>query len=907
MKLENTYIMNIEACYIYKDLLDNKKITYKNRDLTKLFSATIPYSLETIRMDKMFPDTFYILNGKQYTRKIINVTFDKHYTKWDEEKNKKIVIATKKKIRKYLYKNGFVMDGKKYIFYKRGSGKAKNGYALYIQEDMKIKLLDRSRLGIKFQNNEELDMTSLLAYESLITSGIEFTINLDPKTEILLIDDIYGLEFESFASVTEEIDGEIITKNKKIKLKNCLSDGQGLLDESIFEQYNKSDKGFMLLRNDMFKDCAFNTKLQKWFEYNELTEIKDMFGNTYDTSKIKLVTTPNSLKFLKFSYKFTKSKTKEEYDKLTKEEQKSIDKICYEHWRNNIDNIFGVVKCDKEGNYGNYNRLTYQLLNSIPNLTYNDLMEITKLEREYVMLLKNDMAVFKNYLGYNAKLSLRCLRLEKDLEEGDLSLYENTDLMSALLLVNSDIQYTKKFKKMKSNLIANYIGHLRKGKIRVKDTKYVTLFSNPYEMLLAAVNKYKNKSIMQGREIYCKYYNNGQDFCGSRNPHINSGNVMYTINKYHEEYDLWFNMTDNICAINFFDNDAPDRLQGCDTDSDTLLLIPNSILSKKAKYCEDTFPTPINRVKGSSKLKKYNMVELYKLDTVLSNNYIGKIVNLSQIINSYLNDAISKNEPWYIVDELYQASSKLSSMSQIEIDKSKKVFDNISMSKELSKIRKIKYIRYVEGKDSRGELVEKMVVPNFFSMISDANEYRVFEKFNTPLDILQDVLKFKSCKYQKGEKNKELIDLLVKSKELDGDSQINSVKAIYSIIEACGKKINGLKLKSCKLNDKAKATVERKSKKDSIEKLKKLKPNDSTILYILKQCFLNKPNNDSLNFKKYSMLTLNLLFMSKKIQVLKCFKNNELNLDEVLIKIKDQYDYDIFGEKYQKVNKFDLV
>ena len=108
MKPENTYIMNIEACYIYKDLLDNKKITYKNRDLTKLFSATIPYSLETIRIDEMFPDTFYILNGKQYTRKIINVTFDKHYTKWDEEKNKKIVIATKKKIRKYLYKNGFV-------------------------------------------------------------------------------------------------------------------------------------------------------------------------------------------------------------------------------------------------------------------------------------------------------------------------------------------------------------------------------------------------------------------------------------------------------------------------------------------------------------------------------------------------------------------------------------------------------------------------------------------------------------------------------------------------------------------------------------------------------------------------------------------------------------------------------
>jgi len=67
------------------------------------------------------------------------------------------------------------------------------------------------------------------------------------------------------------------------------------------------------------------------------------------------------------------------------------------------------------------------------------------------MLLKNDSAVFRNYLGCDAKLSLK---LEKSMDEGDISLYENTDLMNALLLVNSDIQYTTKFKKIKSDLIA---------------------------------------------------------------------------------------------------------------------------------------------------------------------------------------------------------------------------------------------------------------------------------------------------------------------------------------------------------------------------------------------------------------------------------------------------------------------
>lgn len=896
IKPENTYIMNLEACYIYKDIIENKKTTCENKDSAKLFSATIPYSLETIRMDKMFPDTFYERGHKQYTKKIINVTFDKNYTKWDANKTwrkgdeiktgKKVVIANKKKIRKYLYENGFDIDGIHYVFYKRGAAKAKNGYAFFIQKELKDKLIERSRLGLKFEKNEECDLTSLLAYESLISSGIEFTINLDPKTEILLIDDIYGKEFESIASVTREIDGEIVTRIEKITLQNCLTDGQGLLDESVFKEYNKSEHGFMLLRSDMFKCCAFNTKLQKWFKHNNITTLTDMFGNKYDASKIKLVTTPNSLKFLKFAYKVADN-----------------NKDCYEYWKNHVDDIFGVVKCDKEGNYGSYNRTTYQLLNSIPYLTKSDLEHITELERNYVMLLKNDNAVFRNHLGCNAKTSLK---LNRAIDSSDLTLYENTDLMNALLLVNSNVQYTKKFKKMKSELIANYIGHLREGKIRLKDAKYVTLFSNPYEMLLASIGHYDGTSIMEGREIYCPYYQNGETFCATRNPHINAGNVMYTTNKYHMEYTEWFNFTDNICAINFFDNDAPDRLQGCDTDSDTFLLIPNDILSSKAYYCEQRFPTPINRVKGQHKPRKNNMAELQKLDVILSDNYIGKIINLSQIINSYMNEAIYYKKDQKVIDELYQASSKLSSLSQIEIDKSKKIFDNVNMEYELSKIRNMEHLEYKIEKDRFGKDVRKMVVPKFFEMIVEDKEYRVFRKFVTPMDILQDVLVFDGGKRLRGDKNLEFVDLLVGQNTFEGRYSLDSINAIYKIVEKCGKKLNGLNLPSCILKEKGKQTVRRNVKKEAVEELKKLCPNDSTILEVLYECF-DKKKSGKLNFKKYGLLTLNLLFMSKKLQVLKCFKNNNIVFDEILVKMKEEYDYDLFGEKYQKMNFSDYL
>lgn len=882
-KPENTYIMNLEAAYIYKDIQEGKKTKVDKKDYNKLFTATIPYSLETIRINENYKNSFYEYKEKQYSKKIINVTFDENYFKWDNVSKKRNIIASKDKIRNYLYNNGFEVDGKKYVFYKRGAGKAKNGYALFIQRHMKNKLLKRSRLGLSFEPNEKLDLTSLLAYESLVSSEIISTINLDPQKEILLINDIYGKKFKTVASVTREEDGKIVTSDKEIELQNCLSDGQGLMDKSVFSRYGKKNKGFMLLRSDMFKCCAFNTNLQEWFEDNGVVEVKDMFGNTYKASEIKLVTTPNSLKFLKFAYKFG--------------EQEDSKSACYEHWKNNIDSKFGVVKYDSEGNYGNYNRLTYQLINSIPDLTFNDLMEITKEERQYVDLLKNNEAVFRNHILKNNELSYM---IEERLESGDLSAYESMDSMYLLFLVNPDIQYTRKFKKIKSDIIANYVQDLKKGKIRVKDAKYTTLISNPYEMLLASIGKYKGESIMSGRELYCPYYKDGEDFCVSRNPHINAGNVMHSTNKYHAEFEKWFNFTDNICVINFFDNDAPDRLQGCDTDSDTVLLIPNNVLSSKAKICEEKYTTPINMVKGESKDRKYNMKEIKKLDSILSNNYIGKIVNMSQIVNSYMNDAIHNNKPDYIVQELYQASSKLSSLSQIEIDKSKKVFDNVSMFKELNSIKSIESIKYKEDVvkiEDEDVSVNKMIVPAFFEMISDSNTYRILKKFDTPLDTLQDVLIFKGGKRLP---NKKFEDLLVKPTDLNPRfPNYYQISSIYEVISKYGKKINGLMLKTCLLNDKAKSTIRRNERAKAVEKLISLGITPATTLNVLRRCF--KVIEDEYGFSKYAMTCLNLLLVSNKANTLKCFLDNNIEKSSILIEGGENLSHNIFGKAYQEI------
>ncbi|WP_291566936.1 MULTISPECIES: hypothetical protein [unclassified Clostridium] len=901
----NTYIINLEGAYIYKEMIsESKNYSTKNIDESKLYTATVPYNLETIRLDKEYGNEIITVDGKQYTKSLININFSKNYIKWIDDKDKegkkirKKEKASKKKIRRYIYKNGFILDGIKYIFYKRGASKARTGNALFIKEYMYNKLMRRSRLihnnfkdsnkGLVFEEGEECDITSLNAYQSLILSGLEDTITIDPKS-ILLIDDIKSKPFKTRASVTKQVNKELVTKTEIIERINNMTDGQGLLDESVFKLANRESKGMMLLRNDFFKCCSFNTKIQKFFKDQGITEVTDMFGRTLKAEDIKLITTPSSIKYLKFSYKFD-----------SKEE-------CYDNWLKNIDSTFGIVKSDGMGNYGTWNRTTYQILNSMP-FTKKDIRELIEPELVYIHNLKNNLAYFKNHIAIkNDEVEL----LENDIGElvkseekgiefiSENDTYKTSELVNNLLAINSDFQYTTIFKTWKRDQITSYINELRKGKIRLKDTFYCTIVANPYEMLLSSIGRYTGDTLAKDKEVYCKYYNDGQELATFRNPHINCGNAMVTINKWHEEY-RYFNLTDNILIVNVSDNDLPDRGQGLDFDSDTLLLIPNKTVVEVAKRCL-IYPTPINLVKGDSKKRFNTNKELAKLDYVLSNNFIGKIINKSQIINSYMWNCKHNGADEGLVNKLYDISSMLSSLSQIELDKAKKSFDNISMAKELQKINNIEYngeklINILEELDEKGNKIKKMIVPNFFGYVAADNTYRDLTKFETSMDYLQEILDLEKKSNRTYRKN--IKDLLVKAKELEGVRNLTEQhENIFKIISKCGKKINSCNMPTCPLNSNGRATVIINSKKEAIQELSKLKINSKTILSILNKCF----SKDKTQWSRYGMLTLNLLYNSHTLETLTVFKSNDNNDTETLV--IDKYgDINIFGVRYKVQN-----
>ncbi|MBM7835756.1 hypothetical protein [Clostridium sardiniense] len=939
MKAENTYILNLEAAYIYKAQLENEVIGYNTNQkkidkdgketkeplFTKdiLYSATIPYSLETIRAYEKYPDEWRREDEKYYTDLFVNVNFTKHYkiknekykeeSDIPEEKHKYIKVLDVKKIRHRLYTEGFKINGIKYCMFKRGGSKARTASAIFVKEEMFKTLYNKCLLGLEFPVDDYCDLTSKNAYISLIMSGIIGTIDIK-REEILIIDDVMGKKMKVKASVTERNeDNEIVVNEyEDYPVQNNMTDGQGLLDESVFEN-NKIIKGHSvaLLRNDFTKCAAFNTKLQEYYKENNITQVYDIYRGWVDSKDIKLVITPSSCKFLKFTNKFESKKE------------------CYLHWWSHIDLMFGVVKTDHIGNYGYANRLSYQMINSL-ELNYDEVKQIAQEEINYIKMLKNNCLIDNKTIGQKLSKKQReeATKLKNDMTYfmhyigNNGSELSSGEIISDLISVNSDYRFTKAFKEYKKNQIDNYIRDVRTGKVRISNSLYSILFSCPYTMLKQTTQKeMMTDSISHGWEVYCPRFDNNKELCMIRNPQINSGNIAHVTNIYHNEYK-WFNLSDFVVVLNTYDVDVMNRLQGCDFDIDSALLSEQPIIVAKAKECMDKYHTPINAIKGKIDLKRDTLEELAELDNYLgqSTRTIGQIVNKSAICNAYMWHYIANSGDKELIQKLYDASSMLSSFSQIAIDMAKKSFmDNngkrMSLLMEMQKINKwevkgnnILYFNEEILKDENGKKtsIKKMIVPKFFGEIAN-NQFRILKHLDCGMDYLQDVMDNELGKTLPT-KLIEMKSLLEPYSSLNGIKNTRHIEEVLQIIIKCNRTVNWCKTINCKerYGDKARHTISKNAKKKAIENIKKLKLTNKTIMMILRKAFGVVKEDTEKKFSDMTSLTLTLLYNVNSEYVLNCFKSNNILNDKTLVLDTDGSEI-IWCDAYKIIKKSEKI
>lgn len=803
-----------------------------------------------------FKDNIYIKNDEliairtnEKTKKPINLEVVCPYFEYDGEKYVEKNIPTLysvAEIRKELYKNGFMCDGIKYIRYKRSAGSGRLGKCLFIDENLYSRIHKWEMCGLTIKENDEVDLAALESYISLTLSSIIDTISIKPEN-ILVIDD-YESVFKEKVMATEYVEGRksnLSTKEKEIEIHNSIWDGQSLMDSSLFKGYEQY--GSLLLRYKFFKSCTFNCNIQQFFKDNNITEISQLNGSTRakDIKDVKLITTPSSIKYLKFG---------------------SLDK-----WLDNIDSDFGIVKHEKPTHYfdGRMVLTHYQLLNTL-QLSKEDIEQLLKPSLDYLSLIHTKPSVLRHHIKYkNDEFEIKPLK-------------SKNDIIYALMGLNNKFTKTKLYCDFKRDLTKAYTKKLRHGKILVNGN-YSVLCGNPYEMLLCSIGKFNGESNIGVGNIYSKRFDWDKTILGSRSPHICAGNVWIAKNKYNKYIDNYLNTTNEIVCVNSINENLLERLSGSDFDSDIVLLTDNNILVKAAQKNYYNFLTPTNLVTGNKIKRKYNNDDKSSLDIKTSVNKIGEIVNLSQELNSVMWDMINNNN-FSKIQEIYKDISQLAVMSGCEIDSAKKELP-IDNAKELEYIRNKYSLKSQDG---------RKIKPNFFSYVARnkgfydnvKNEYKMHK---TSMDYIQNVINKFRLPYQKTNFIK-LSELLDNSDTMRANNE--QIKKVLRIVTDCKNNINKI-WASPYLNNNEKHLISEDIKSECVSLIENIRFNQNTIIKLLKIV-------ESEEYKNISKTLVSMLFSIPNDSFFNAFIISKENIPILTEDVNGSIE--IFDFKYNEEN-----
>lgn len=591
-------------------------------------------------------------------------------------------------------KQGEVIKAEKihYRMLYRSTGKAKAGSCMFICEGLYKKAHDFLYMGIKLPKNNA-PIVEASAYVSLVASSVVDRICINPKN-ILILEDVDSFFRTNVVSVETNQNKECFAKTiKDYQVKNTLFDGQALIDKSIFPSWGN---GYILLRHHMCKTAAFKTDIKAFFkdyfgeEYNQATVV-DMFGNEHYAKDIQMITTDNAMKWLKFD-------------------------ISYEYWCERVNmngNMFGIVKTAHKSKFGEVQRMSYQMINS---LDVGIMKNVSKVSREYIMSLKSDDDVFLQYLRDNTNFS------------------NDFDVLVALCEQNPDFIRCDYFIERRRKIIKGYIHKFKTGKV-IQEGDNLVMVGSPYAMLLHAVGEDVEKDdTLKGRddaiECYTKRFPPNLQLAGFRNPHNGKNNILSLYNVDSEKLNKYFDIGQQCVAVNCIHTDLQDRANGCDFDSDSIYCTNQVDIAQYAKYCYKHYPTIVNNIPKEKNCYTNSMADYALIDNNLSHSQlaIGESSNLAQLALTYTYNYDDQKYKDYVCI--------LSVLAQVSIDSAKRRYD-IDISNEIRRIK-------------RDMNIQEYGYPKFWLNIrSGFNKDKINYDLSCPMNELSNV-RFKGVSVRKG-------------------------------------------------------------------------------------------------------------------------------------------------------------
>ena len=546
----------------------------------------------------------------------------------------------------------------------RTPGKAKTGKCQFCREELYDVAHNYLTMGVELPE-ENAPVIEMGAYSSLITSTIDINIGdqgrikIAPE-EILILKDVDSFVNTRIISVETNENKHCIAKEiEDYPVMNEMFDGQALIDSSIFP---KEGNGYILLRQHFTKCAAFCTHIQKYFKdyYGDAYEdvyITDMFGRDVKASDVKLITTNNAVKWLKFGVTFD----------------------YWADWIRKSDNYWGIVKTAHKSKFGDVQRMSYQMVNA---LNMDTMDQVCKRTLDYIQELKANDEVFLQYLKDNQNYS------------------NDFEVLLALYDQDNDFIKCDYFKERRLHIIEAYILNFKTGKV-IQDAENLVIVGSPYAMLMHTVGEDPLQDPTFDVEdcamqCWTSRFKDGEYLAEFRSPFNSQNGLGYLHNVHNDLFDKYFDLGELCIAVNMNHTVFQPRNNGADQDSDSIYVTNFPAIVDHAKYCQVNYSTVVNNIPQEKNIYDNSMDSFAAVDNKLAGSQlnIGFSSNLAQISLSYCHSFPDK--------KYLDATCILAVLAQISIDSAKKSYDmdlaeEINRLKEAIDIDKNKYPEFWKG------------------------------------------------------------------------------------------------------------------------------------------------------------------------------------------------------------------
>ena len=530
------------------------------------------------------------------------------------------------------------VNDSRYAFYMATASDLKKSSCIFIKEQyygFGEFLKDQSTGFVRYKLSQK-DKATLMketAYEGFAFSG---SIKTNQMPYIITIEEpkyVYrGLHTVLEGVETAETIDDIRLVEQKIETTLSAFDGQGVMSKSLADRiakdlnidYDLTWITFRLYAGIGGKGVATTIDIQQ-----ELSRVNKLYG---DTEHLKMI--DNELMIRDIWNRYHKVS---EVDMILNQSQcklvKHFDVEYLDNVFNQVDDIFKclyVCKYNPKKLRSDRTRLNYQFLQAL-NLSYEELMEITKHDREHLDASLTDID--------SLLITTNLTDIIDEDDDEDKETKNKFNLMLELVKYDSSLLKDWSVQKEIQKLLKSRINKVSYGKVTLNDSAYRLMIQDVqvYMNFIATRDMItaRNESCLQAGEFYSVGRPDKQRTVMGRNPLSSSQELVKFENKKNSYIDSLGYNSDDILVMNTYDATAS-RMSGADFDGDiACCIVDDTIYSSVIEL--DT-PLFFNTFDGDKMDLPYTPENIKIMTKMCAGNFIGKYAIINAGIMNICNE-----------------------------------------------------------------------------------------------------------------------------------------------------------------------------------------------------------------------------------------------------------------------------